>query len=330
MTSYPAHNNFFQQSMQDRLIAQDFFRAHLPKRLLNQLDLDKLARMPDNFVDTSLVARASDLIYRVPSCQTGNDNYLIAFVEHQSRGEKFMPLRMLGYKMRIWEAHHKQHPDQLLPQVYGLILYHGRTSPYPHSTDIWSLTDDPESCKKDFVDPAPLVDLTIMSDEEIQSHGHAALMEMSQKHIFAKDMLPILRDSLLALMREVLDQEDGDYIRSVLHYLADKANISDRQEAADLLLTLETDYTGDIMTTLAEHWREEGVSKGIAQGMMQGREEGIQVGIEKGISKGRQEGMLKIAKSMLTANEPVDKIMQFTDLSRHAIETLQAELINDN
>ena len=88
------------------------------------------------------------------------------------------------------------------------------------------------------------------------------------------------------------------------------------------------------MTTLAEHWREEGVSKGIAQGMMQGRQEGrqegIQVGIEKGIAKGRQEGMLKIAKSMLTANEPVDKIIQFTDLSRHAIEALQAELTNDN
>ena len=45
---------------------------------------------------------------------------------------------------------------------------------------------------------------------------------------------------------------------------------------------------------------------------------------------GVEKGMLKIAKSMLTANEPVDKIMQFTDLSRHAIETLQAELINDN
>ena len=48
-------------------------------------------------------------------------------------------------------------------------------------------------------------------------------------------------------------------------------------------------------------------------------------GIEKGIEKGMVQGLEKVARFMLQAQEPINKIMSYTGLTREAIEKLQAE-----
>ena len=51
----------------------------------------------------------------------------------------------------------------------------------------------------------------------------------------------------------------------------------------------------------------------------EGREEGLVEGLEKGIEKGREE----IARAMLNANESIEKIRQFTGLTREQVLHLQ-------
>ena len=51
----------------------------------------------------------------------------------------------------------------------------------------------------------------------------------------------------------------------------------------------------------------------------EGREEGLVEGLEKGIEKGREE----IARAMLNANESIEKIMQYTGLTREQVLHLQ-------
>ena len=55
----------------------------------------------------------------------------------------------------------------------------------------------------------------------------------------------------------------------------------------------------------------------LAKGMEEGREEGMAQGIEKGIEK--------VAVEMLKDNEPIEKIMKFTGLSKREIEALKKE-----
>jgi len=58
----------------------------------------------------------------------------------------------------------------------------------------------------------------------------------------------------------------------------------------------------------------------------QGRSEGIQQGISEGIQQGRLEGIQQekraLAKTMLQAGEPMEKIIQWTGLSKRAMEQL--------
>jgi predicted transposase/invertase (TIGR01784 family) len=54
-----------------------------------------------------------------------------------------------------------------------------------------------------------------------------------------------------------------------------------------------------------------------------GFKEGFKEGFEEGLREGRQEVRVEVAKSLLNDGVPVEKIVQYTDLTREEIETLQ-------
>ncbi|MDE7221496.1 MAG: transposase, partial [Oscillospiraceae bacterium] len=64
----------------------------------------------------------------------------------------------------------------------------------------------------------------------------------------------------------------------------------------------QTDYGSDMATA-----RDNGRAEGLAEGRKEGRQEG------------RQEGKLEIARMMLSAGEPMEKIMSYTGLTRQEI-----------
>ncbi|MDD9334693.1 MAG: hypothetical protein PV347_01380 [Rickettsiaceae bacterium] len=52
-------------------------------------------------------------------------------------------------------------------------------------------------------------------------------------------------------------------------------------------------------------------------------EKGIAKGREEGIAKGRYEERISMAKEMLLNNEPMQKIIKYTKLSKSQIENLK-------
>ena len=62
-------------------------------------------------------------------------------------------------------------------------------------------------------------------------------------------------------------------------------------------------------------WKEEGIKVG--------KEEGIKEGIREGIKEGERKATLKIAKSLLSAGIPIEKIVELTELPREEIEKLK-------
>jgi len=70
----------------------------------------------------------------------------------------------------------------------------------------------------------------------------------------------------------------------------------------------------------------QGMEQGMEKGIEVGMEKGIEVGMEKGIEVGMEKGIEKekenFAKLMKMENEPIDKIVKFTGLSKEKIEAL--------
>lgn len=80
------------------------------------------------------------------------------------------------------EAGHKK-----LPLVIPVLFYTGKRSPYPYSTHWLDEFDDPALAGKLYSSAFPLVDVTVIPDEEIAGHRSMAALTLLQKHIHQRD-----------------------------------------------------------------------------------------------------------------------------------------------
>lgn len=94
----------------------------LPPKLLSRLDLTTLRREPGTFVDASDEAR-TDLLFSVRL--DGRQVLLYLLIEHQSRPDPSMPLRMYVYFGRVWSALWGDGRREPLPIIVPVVLHHG-------------------------------------------------------------------------------------------------------------------------------------------------------------------------------------------------------------
>jgi predicted transposase YdaD len=74
---------------------------------------------------------------------------------------------------------------------------------------------------------------------------------------------------------------------------------------------------------------EVGKMKGLEKGRAEGLEKGRTEGREKGLKKGEREKALEVARKMLAADTPVDKIAMFSGLAEEEILKLRDETRED-
>ena len=74
-----------------------------------------------------------------------------------------------------------------------------RCQPVPFSLCWLDEFDDPETARQFYSATFPLVDITVVSDDEIMQHRRVALLELVQKHIRERDLM-VLVDKLVALL----------------------------------------------------------------------------------------------------------------------------------
>jgi predicted transposase/invertase (TIGR01784 family) len=78
----------------------------------------------------------------------------------------------------------------------------------------------------------------------------------------------------------------------------------------------------DIVSTAEDRGLQQGLKKGLKQGLEKGLERGLKKGMQQGMQQGMQRTQIEIAQRMLSKNEPMEKIMQYTGLSSEQIESL--------
>ncbi|HHR3735534.1 TPA: Rpn family recombination-promoting nuclease/putative transposase, partial [Salmonella enterica] len=86
--------------------------------------------------------------------------------------------------------------------------------PYPHSTNWLHCFSNPEMACKIYTNPFPLVDVTVLDDDEIVNHRRMAALTLLMKHIRQRDMMELL-DRLSLVMVKVSDEQ----VRVLIHYM---------------------------------------------------------------------------------------------------------------
>ncbi|HCL5072680.1 TPA: Rpn family recombination-promoting nuclease/putative transposase [Salmonella enterica] len=73
-----------------------------------------------------------------------------------------------------------------------VLFYHGVDSPYPFSLCWLDEFANPEVARRRYAAAFPLVDITVVSDDDIMQHRRIALLELIQKHIRQRDLLGLV------------------------------------------------------------------------------------------------------------------------------------------
>ncbi|HBV9331528.1 TPA: Rpn family recombination-promoting nuclease/putative transposase, partial [Klebsiella pneumoniae] len=195
-TSTP-HDAVFKQFLTQADTARDFLAIHLPPALRQRCDLDTLQLESASFIEESLRAWYSDVLWSLKTAS--GEGYIYVVIEHQSSPDAQMAFRLMRYAIAAMQRH-LDGGHTKLPLVVPMLFYHGATTPYPWSLNWLDCFADPQLASELYISPFPLVDVTVIPDDEIVRHRRVALLELIQKHIRQRDLMGIVEQLTTILL----------------------------------------------------------------------------------------------------------------------------------
>ncbi|QCJ71373.1 transposase [Providencia heimbachae] len=303
------HDSTFKSFMSKIDNARDFFDIHLPEHIKKLCDFNTLTLTNSSFIDKQLRSRLSDVLYSVET--ELNKGYIYLLIEHQSTPDKLMSWRLMHYAFLAMNQHLQQ-GHRTLPLIVPVLFYHGSISPYPYAQTWTHCFPWPDIASELYFNPFPLVDVTVIDDNELINHRKIAVMELAMKH---KDLREDI-NKVTSLLAQALNQHynSDDDIVTVFNYL---------------FVTLDSPNFDRIIKQLinqTENHQE--VIMNIAQRLInQGRQEGIEIGIQEGVNIGRKEErkamQQEIALNSLKNGATIEFVCKITGLSRKEVLSLQ-------
>ncbi|CQJ65219.1 Rpn family recombination-promoting nuclease/putative transposase [Yersinia enterocolitica] len=295
-TTPTPHDALFKQFLTHPETARDFLEVHLPPALRQACDLSTLRLESGSFIEEDLRAYYSDVLYSLKAGQ--GDGYIYALIEHQSSPDKHMGFRMMRYAIAAMQRHLDAGNDKL-PLVIPILFYHGQVTPYPYPMSWLQEFSEPELAEQLYSNDFPLVDVTVISDDEIMTHRRMAILELLQKHVRQRDLAELMEQLVTLLLAGYTNNEQ---LTSLMNYML---QVGDTAAPENFIreLARRSPQHEEVLMTIAQKLEQKGIEKGRQEGRLEGRQEGV------------FEGKLEVARSMLASGLDRTMVMKMTGLS---------------
>jgi len=313
------HDQVFKKAMENPIVAHEFLTNYLPKEVMSLIDIKTLKLEKDSFVTPELNSSFSDVLFSAKFDQ--NDGYIFLLLEHQSSPDHLMSFRLFRYMINICEQYLNKNPKaKYLPLIYPCVIYNG-SKPYNVPRNLWDLFSDPTLAKQFWMNDYQLINVHDIDDDELKKRLWAGILMFFMKHIHERKLLKKWQE-IASLLPEFTKLTIGyDYIKLLLHYSLISIDQNDKIELEKLLTTNLNKQKGtEIMGSLAQSWKDEGIQIGIQDGIQIGTKNGIQIGEARGEARGKAE----IAKNLLAQNIDINTISTATGLSIADIQKLKS------
>lgn len=182
------------------------------------------------------------------------------------------------------------------------LFYHGQVTPYPYSMSWLEEFSEPDLARQLYAGHFPLVDVTVIPDDDIMQHRRMATLELLQKHVRQRDLFEI-KERLVTLLS--FGYTTDEQLISLVNYMLQVGNTTEPDKLIRELACRTPRHEEELMT-IAEHLEQKGFKKGM--------EQGIEQGIEKGMAQARAT-VLNIASAMLADGFDRAVVMKLTGLS---------------
>ncbi len=316
------HDKFFKETFSNISVAKDFMENYLPKSVKNIIDIDTLEPQKDSFVNKELKEVFSDMLFRVNINK--REGYIYFLFEHKSYISKNISFQLLKYMIEIWETKLKKEKIDKLPMIIPLVIYHGRDE-WKIKTTLGEMIKGYEELPEDVKNYLPnyeylLYDLSKYTDEQIKGEIILRIFVTAFRDIFSKDGRTTVKTVLRAIesLKELKDKQTSiEYFETFIRYILNAGKRLTKEDITDIVKSIENAYPegSEVVMTLAEQFRQEGMQKG----MQKGRQEGMQEGRQESLSKTAIKLLIK--KFGKLPEEIKNKILQ--------LETETLEIIID-
>lgn len=285
-------------------------RAVLPAAVLERLHLGRVTTVPGHFVDAALRTTESDALFRVGT--RTRETFVYVLLEHQSRDDATMPLRLLRYMTSIWERMLAEDATRPLSPIIPIVISNvpgGWKGPRSFR-DLFEETGgfDQFVPRFDFiVDDLYELDVEALKRREVSPFARLALWVMRT----ARDEARLLRENetfrrelhALALAAPRDSARLLVYLESVspqaFQVVVDGLNTS-RQEHERMITAMDIWRAGRREEYLAlmekglKRGLEKGIEKGLEKGLQRGRKEGFKEGHAEGLVEGERQALLRL------------------------------------
>ena len=320
------HDKFFRASMGHQSVAIDFIQHNFPKKITQALNISTLKLLQQSFINKDLQEYCSDIVF---SCELANKPaYLTLLIEHQSNPDKMMAFRIHQYLFGLLGNHRKQYPKKLLPAVYSLVFYHGKTTPYPYSLSLQDCFDDPLNIMSEVLyQDIALVDVNQLSDEALKQQEWIGPVTRALKHIRQQEMTPYALEILASLHWPMSKYEAKEMLCLLLNYLFREGNIRDIDSfIASSSEQLSSPIRSEMMT-FAEQMEARGIQKGIEKGIEKGIKKGIEKGMQQGMQEGKLKGEIRLLEKQIKLKFPDTKSVSLAALSLDQLELIGQRIL---
>ncbi len=291
-TTPTPHDALFKNFMTQPATACDLLEFHLPPELRQLCDLSTLRLESGSFIENNLRACYSDVLYSLKT--TAGDGYVYALIEHQSSPDKHMAFRMMRYAIAAMQSHLEAGNDQL-PLVIPMLFYHGMVTPYPYPMSWLHAFNQPALAGRLYSRDFPLIDVTVIPDNEIMTHRRIALLELLQKHIRQRE-LSELSDQLVMVIASGYTTEDQ--LKAAINYIIQVGDTADPEAFLRSLANRLPQHEESLMT-IAQKLEQKGEARGEANGL--------------------KKGKLEVARTMLANGLDYATVMKMTGLSEEEL-----------
>jgi predicted transposase/invertase (TIGR01784 family) len=311
------HNNFVKEFFSKNDNAVSFFEAYMPKKDLQHINLDTLTSEKESFVDKELEEYFADLLFRVNfKDKFKSAGYIYLLIEHKSYQDSYTDFQILKHLVKIWDTFLKQEKKEdaqnndltdqdtlkqnqpkrtlnSLPVIIPMVLYHGKTK-WSYGNEFMHHFDCPDEFKIYIPNfQYILQDLSQIPDDQIVGSVLVKVFNLILKYIKQDEIVQKFPE-VIRLLGELVEKQTAlEYLETIIRYFAStvpKEKIS-FNDLKDIINESFANKGGEIMQTIADVLRNEGMLKGMQKGMQQGMQQGEQNATKKHVIKMYKNGI---------------------------------------
>ena len=279
-----SHDAAYRLLFRHRRMVQDLLGGFVPGRWTRHLHPDSLERIGERRLNSTLVRREQDLVWRLTWGNLRLPVYLL--LEIQSHNQSAMAVRFLSYTGLLYEEllhHRREKRHRHLPAMLPIVVYNGRR-PWRAPRRLREMIPGAIDGLEDFQPYLEylLIDGQRISVAELARQGNlvALLLEVEQSRTLAEVETTIGR-----LIRRLRKEPDDDLQKAFAAWLR-QSLLPGRFPGARIQSLENLEEVTPMLRETVKEWTHQWWTEGHDVGLLKGRREGHQEGRQEGLQAG--------------------------------------------